>query len=152
MTINEILDTLDNLIACAWNIPMTGGKCAVSTTEVQDLINDIRLALPTEIKQSKMIIADKNDIISNAKKEAKKIISDAEKQAKRLLLEDSVVKQAQKKANQMIAKAHSQSNELRKTTNEYVENLLTNAEDSLLKSIQDLKSAHLEIKRISKTK
>ncbi len=151
MTVNDILDTLEHLIDCAWRIPMTNGKCAISTDEIQNLVNDIRLTLPKEIKQSKMIVEDRKDILSDAKLEAKNIISDAEKRANKMISENEITKQAQQKASQIISQARTQSKELRKMTNEYVENLLNNMENVISNSAQNLKNAHVEIKKIIKS-
>lgn len=152
MTISEILDTMDDMLEKAWNLPLTGGKCVVDIDKMQDLISDIRLYLPKEIKQAKMIVSDRQDILTDAKEEAKQIIANAEKRAKQILSENEITKAAQAKANQMIAQAHEQSVSLKRMTNEYVEGLLTDSEETLVKTLQELKSAHSEIRKSTKQK
>lgn len=152
MTISEILDTMDDMLEKAWNLPLTGGKCVVDIDKMQDLISDIRLYLPKEIKQAKMIVSDRQDILTDAKEEAKQIIANAEKRAKQMLSENEITKAAQTKANQMIAQAHEQSVSLKRMTNEYVEGLLTDSEEILVKTLQELKSAHSEIRKSTKQK
>ncbi len=152
MTISEILDTMDDMLEKAWNLPLTGGKCVVDIDKMQDLISDIRLYLPKEIKQAKMIVSDRQDILTDAKEEAKQIIANAEKRAKQMLSENEITKAAQTKANQMIAQAHEQSVSLKRMTNEYVEGLLTDSEETLVKTLQELKSAHSEIRKSTKQK
>ena len=151
MTINDILDTLEDLIDCAWKIPMTNGKCAVSADEIQNLIDNIRLALPKEIKQSKMIVKDRKDILSDAKKEAENIISDAQKRAKTLVSDSEITKQAQQQAIQTLSQARTQAKELRETANKYVENMLSSIENIILNSAQSFKNSHAEIKKIIKS-
>lgn len=150
MTISEILDTMDDMLEKAWNLPLTGGKCVVDIDKMQDLISDIRLYLPKEIRQAKMIVSDRQDILTDAKEEAKQIIANAEKRAKQMLSENEITKAAQTKANQMIAQAHEQSVSLKRMTNEYVEGLLTDSEETLVKTLQELKSAHSEIRKSTK--
>lgn len=152
MTINEILDNLEDVIESAWNLPLTGGKCVVPVEKVLDLINDVRLNLPKELKQAKMIVVDRKDIIDDARKEAEQIIAVAQKRARHLVSENEITRQAQERANQMLTSAHSQSLELKKMTSEYVEQLLSTSEVALSKSLQDLKSAHAQIRRTSKKK
>ena len=152
MTINEILDNLEDVIESAWNLPLTGGKCVVPDEKVLDLINDVRLNLPKELKQAKMIVVDRKDIIDDARKEAEQIIAVAQKRARHLVSENEITRQAQERANQMLTSAHSQSLELKKMTSEYVEQLLSTSEVALSKSLQDLKSAHAQIRRTSKKK
>ena len=50
MNIEEILDVLDELLDKAWSLPLTGGRCVVDAERVRELIDDIRLNMPTEIK------------------------------------------------------------------------------------------------------
>lgn len=152
MTVNEILDTLEDLVERSWSLPLTGGRAAISVRDVIDLIDEVRLALPKEIKQAKMIVTDRKDIIADAKKEAAGIIADAEKKAQRMVAENEIVQRAQERANHMLASAHSQSSELRRMTNNYVENLLSAGESALMKNTQELKSAHNEIRRLIKEK
>ena len=151
MTVNDILDTLEDLIDCAWKIPMTNGKCAVSTDEIQNLIDDMRLALPKEIKQSKMIVKDRADILSDAKKEAKNIVDEAKKRAGILVSDSEITKQAQQQAIQTLAQARTQAKELRETANKYVENMLESIENIILTSAQNFKNSHAQIKKIIKS-
>ena len=69
MSVNDALDEIEKIIASAWRIPMTKGKCAVSVEELQILIDDVRLSLPKEIKQAKIIVENRNDILSDARQE-----------------------------------------------------------------------------------
>ena len=62
MNIEEILDVLDELLDKAWSLPLTGGRCVVDAERVRELIDDIRLNMPTEIKQAKAIVADRRDV------------------------------------------------------------------------------------------
>lgn len=78
MNIDDILDAMDEMLDRAWNLPLTGGRCVVDAEKVRDLIDDIRLNMPAEIKQAKQIVADRADIISVAKKEAEDIVRKAE--------------------------------------------------------------------------
>ncbi len=145
MTVNEILDSLDDAIESAWNLPLTGGRCIVEVEKMLELINDVRLALPKELKQAKMIVTDRQDIINDARNEAKQIINDAEKKAQRLVSETEIVRRAKEKANQMLTNAHTQSTALKSSTNEYVEKLLTLSENALAKNLQELKASHKQI-------
>ena len=63
MNIDEILNMIDDMLEEAWSLPFSGGRCVVDAQKVKECIEDIRLNLPGEIKQAKMIVADRNDII-----------------------------------------------------------------------------------------
>lgn len=53
MNIDEVLDMLDELLDRAWNLPLSGGRCVIDAEKVREMVDDIRLNLPDEIKQAK---------------------------------------------------------------------------------------------------
>ena len=93
MSIEEILDQLDELIDRAWSLPLTGGRCVVDADKVRELLDDVRLNMPTEIRQAQSIVADRTEIVNTAKKEAEAIIARAEKRAAALVEEEEIVRQ-----------------------------------------------------------
>ena len=96
---------MDEMLDRAWNLPLTGGRCVVDAEKVRDLIDDIRLNMPAEIKQAKQIVADRSDIINVAKTEAETIVRKAEDRAKALVEQEEITKQAQTRAVE-IGRAH----------------------------------------------
>ena len=88
MNIEEILDQLDDLLDKAWSLPLSGGRCVVDAEKVRDLLDDVRLNLPTEIKQAKAIVVDRTDIITTAKREAEAIVRKAEDRARAMIAQE----------------------------------------------------------------
>ena len=78
MNIDELLDVMDETLEEAVNLPFTGGKRMVDVEKVRDIIDDIRLNMPAEIRQAKAIVQDRADIVESAKKEAEAIVKRAE--------------------------------------------------------------------------
>ncbi len=148
MNIRTILDEIEEILARAWRLPLTNGKCIVATEAILELINEIRLALPKEIKQSKMIVEDRNNILLDAKQSAKAIVDSAKNQAQHMLNEEEIVKQAKKQASKILMNAKIQASELRKKTNKYVMSLLSKFENELSKNSQNFKNSYNEIKSI----
>lgn len=150
MNIDDILDVLDDMIDKSWSLPLSGGRCVVDADKVRDLIDEIRLNLPTEIKQAKAIVNDRNEIILSSKKEAETIIRRAEERARALILNDEVVKQAQSKANEILSNAQMKSKEMRQATSEFVDIVMKNTEDCLLNNLNEVKSARSAIRNQKK--
>ena len=98
MTIDEILDLMDEMLDQAKNVPFSSGKCLVSEENFRNCISDIRLNMPSEVKQAKLIVADRKVILNEAKKESEEIIRKAEERAKFLVSDEEVVKNAETKA------------------------------------------------------
>ena len=77
----EILDLMDEMLDKAWNMPMSNGKCVINADRMRELIDDIKRNLPQEIKQARLIVQDRTDILSDARKEADQLVKAAEESA-----------------------------------------------------------------------
>ena len=100
MNIDELLDVMDETLEEAVNLPFTGGKRMVDVEKVRDIIDDIRLNMPAEIRQAKAIVQDRADIVESAKKEAEAIVKRAEDRARAMVAQETIVKAAQQKATE----------------------------------------------------
>mgnify|MGYP007048987989 CR=1 FL=1 len=101
MTLDELLEQFDEVLDSGIKIP--GKKTVVDIEKLRAVVDDIRLNIPAEIKQAKGIVADRADIITNAKREADGIIRNAEERAKAMTAQEEIVKLAQQKAAEIIA-------------------------------------------------
>ncbi|MEG0894586.1 MAG: ATPase, partial [Oscillospiraceae bacterium] len=101
MNINENLDLIDDILDAAWSVPLSGGKCMIDIDKVREIIEDIRLNMPSEIKQAKLIVEDRKSIVEDAKKEANSIIEIANERSKKLVDNNEIVKQAQERAKEI---------------------------------------------------
>ena len=128
MSIDELLDVMDETLEDALNVPFSGGKRMVDVEKVRDLIDDIRLNMPQEIQQAKAVVKDREQIVEKAKREADMIIKRAEERARAMVAEEAIMKTAQQKATEMIASAQNQSREMRTTVTNYCENMLCQTE------------------------
>lgn len=140
MNIDEILDVIDELLDRSWSLPLSGGRCVVDADKVRDLIDDIRLNLPAEIKQAKAIVSDRAEIIDSAKKESEQLIRKAEDRARALVAQEDVTKAAQAKASEMISQAQLKSREIRQAAQEFSDNCLLRTEEVLVKSLTEVKA------------
>ena len=105
MNIEEILDALEDMLEEAWSIPLSGNKCVVDANKIKQYLEDIRLNMPNEIKQAKLIVNDRSDIIQQSEKQAEATIRKAEERAKALVAQEEIVKQAQEKAKEETKKS-----------------------------------------------
>ena len=120
----EILDLMDEMLDKAWNMPMSNGKCVINADRMRELIDDIKRHLPQEIKQARLIVQDRTDILSDARKEADQLVKAAEEKARRLVDQNEITKVAKQNAMEMVQNAQAQARSLKKAANEYVDELL----------------------------
>ena len=92
VSIDDLLDEIDDEIDKAWSLPLTGGKRAISADWLREKIDDVRANMPSEVRQAKNIVADRAEIISTARREAEAIIRKAEERARRMMSEEEVQK------------------------------------------------------------
>ena len=145
MNIDEILDLLDDALEDAWTLPLSGGRRVVDIEKIRELTDDIRLNLPTEIRQAKAIVSDRADIVATAKKEAAAIIKRAEDKARSIVAQDDLVKAAQKKAGEILSQAQMQAREMKQASTEFAANVMKSTEQFLIAQMDEVKSARARL-------
>lgn len=140
MNIDEILDVMDELLDRSWSLPLSGGRCVVDADKIRDLVDEIRLNLPAEIKQARGIVADRTEILSDAKKEAEQTIRKAEERARALIAQEEITKAAQAKASEMISRAQMKAREIRQAAQEFSDSCLQRTEEVMVKSLTEVKA------------
>ena len=140
MNIDEVLDIMDELLDKAWSLPLSGGRCVVDADKVRDLIDDIRINLPTEIKQAQAIVSDRNEILSVAKSEGETIIRKAEERAKALIAQEEIIKLSQNKASDILTQTQMQSREMRQAAQAFSDDILRTTEEAMTKSLNELRT------------
>lgn len=148
MSIDDLLDSLDEIIDKSWGLP--GGRTFINAEKARDIIDEIRLNMPKEIRQAKAIVADRTEIIKSAKAEAGSIIKAAEEKARLLVMQDEIVKTAQEKANEILADTLQKTKDMRIAAADFVDSILISSEDNLSKAISEIKQARQALKSPSK--
>lgn len=152
MNIDDVLDALDELLDKSWSLPLSGGRCVVDADKVRDLIDDIRINMPTEIKQAQAIVSDRNEIMGVAKREAESIIRKAEERAKTLVANQEIAKAAQTKAADILTQTQVKSREMRSAAQEFSDDILRTTEETLAKALTDLRSTRQALRSNSRQK
>ncbi len=135
MNIDELLDLMEETLDDATGLPFAGSKRMVDIDKLQDIIDEVRLNLPDEIRQAKAIVNDRADIVASAKSEAENIVRRAEERARVLLGEQEITKAAQHRASEIISAAQLQAREMRTTVTDYCENMLRLTEEHMAKNM-----------------
>ena len=140
MNIEEILDMLDELLDKSWSLPLSGGRSVLDDEKIRELLDDIRLNLPSEIKQAKAIVADRADILATAKREADAVVRRAEDRARALIAQEEIIKQAQQKAAEILSQAQTKAKELRNASQDFSDDLLRQSEETLTKLLTEVRT------------
>lgn len=150
MNIDELLDLMEETLNDATSLPFAGGKRVVDIDKLQDIIDEVRLNLPDEIRQAKAIVNDRADIVSSARREAENIVKRAEERARILTGEQEVTKAAQHRASEIISAAQVQAREMRTTVTDYCENMLRVTEEHMAKNAAEVKMVRANLRQNAK--
>lgn len=149
MNIDDLLNLIDETLEEAFTVPLSG-KRMVDAEKLQDIIDDIRLNMPTEIRQAKAIVQDRAEIVEGARKEAEAIIKRAEDRARMIVSEQEIVKMSQQRAAEIMQAAQQHYKELRNSVTNYCENTLKQTEEQLLKSCSEVKNVRTTLRNKEK--
>lgn len=150
-TIEDLLDELYDILDKGWSLPLSGGKVFVDGEDVKQLLEEIRDVIPDEIRQARAIVEERDQIISQAQHEADTIIRVADEKAKAMVNQDEIVRQAQAKANDLILQGQNKFREMRKASNDYVDDIMRRTDEALAETLSELRKTRQNIKATQKT-
>jgi len=145
MEILTILETLEDLVERSAGVPFSG-RCLVDREEVLEIIKEMRLKLPDDIKQAKWVKEERQRILLEAQKEANNILKDAGNKIASLVDEHEITKQAYEQASEIIASAQKNAREIRLGAREYADSVLNKVEEILTDATDVIRTNRSELK------
>ncbi|MGI6778725.1 MAG: ATPase [Acetivibrionales bacterium] len=145
MEILSILETLEDVVERSISVPFSG-RCLIDREEVLEIIKEIRLKLPDDIKQAKWVKEERQKILMEAQKEANSIVKDAENRITSLIDEHEITKKAYERADEIISNAQQNAKEIRLGTREYADSILDKVEEILKDTLDVIKMNREELK------
>ena len=128
--IMSLLDELEELINSSGRMPFSE-KGIIDLDVAQKIIEDMRINLPRDIQQAKWLGQEKDRIISDAKREYNRMINEAKDQVEYLVNNNSIYKDAQKRADALIKEAENHSNYMKYRSYEYIDQLLYDMQNDI---------------------
>ncbi len=138
----ELLDILYGMITEAWGVPLGNDKCIIERDKAVEIINDIKVNLPTELAEAKRLVAARDEFIGNAKREAEALRKSAEEKARLMVEEQEIVRVARAQSAEMIASAEAKSKELRRVASDYVDQMMGEAEQTISAALNAIRNSH----------
>ena len=109
--IEQIIDEIDEFIESCKFQPLSATKIIVNKEEIEELLRELRLKTPDEIKRYQKIISNKDAILEDAQSKADGIIADAQAKAQELVTQHEIMQKAYAQANDTINAANKQAQE-----------------------------------------
>lgn len=149
MNILDLLDALEDELENGSTMPFTG-KVLIDNETCLELIRDIRLNLPDEIKQGKWITNEKERILIEAQKEAELILKETEQHRKSLIEENEITQKAYEQSRTILENAQLAAKEIRIGANFYADKVLEEMEDYIQQQLKTLSENRDELTNMQK--
>ena len=133
-----LVERLEALVASAKKVPLTN-NVVLDQAAILELIDQLRVAVPDEVRQAKRITEDAGRITERARDEADQIQARAQEQAAQMLEERELVKLAQQRATEIIDQASAEAAEVRRGADEYAAGVLIRLEGECIKALTSIK-------------
>lgn len=130
MDILYLLDRLETVLTSGSRIPLTG-KTVVDEHECLDIIDQLRVAVPDEVKQARRMQGDRDRIIQEAEERASRIVAHAQDQASNLAEQHEIAKAAEAVARRIVAEAEADAVERKEGADRYAADTLADLEHRL---------------------
>lgn len=150
MDILHLVDRLEELFNESRPVWFTH-SVIVDEDRLLDLIDQMRITIPEEIKKAQQLLAQRDRILAQAQEEANRTIALAREKSDKLVEKDPVTQASQTRATQMIEQAKSECEQTKRDADEYVIQTLRALEGELEKSITQVKNGIMAL-QVDKTK
>lgn len=151
--IEAIINEIEDYISSCKPLPLSSTKIAVNKEELEELISELRLKTPDEIKKYQKLISNKEAILDDARSQAERMIKDAQVHTENLINEHEIMQRAVEQANAVIADASAKAqqivdnavedaNNIRLGAIQYTDDMLANLQMIIEHSLENNKSKY----------
>jgi hypothetical protein len=139
MDILHLVDRLEELLNQSRPLWFTH-NVIVDEDRMLDLIDQMRVAIPDEVKKAQQLLAQRDRILAQAQEEANRTLAIAREKSEQLVERDAIVQAAQARADQIIAQARVEIEGTRHEADDYVVETLTRLEMELERSLNQVRN------------
>ena len=151
--IESIINEIEDYISSCKPLPLSSTKIAVNKDELEELISELRLKTPDEIKKYQKLISNKEAILDDARSQAERMIKDAQVHTENLINEHEIMQRAVEQANAVIADASAKAqrivdnavedaNNIRLGAIQYTDDMLANLQMIIEHSLENNKAKY----------
>ena len=119
MDILQLIDRLEELFNESKAIPLTR-NVMVDEDRMLDIIDQMRIAIPEEVKKAQQLLSQRDRVLAQAQEEANRTIEIARQKADQLVTRDMILQEAQRRSEQLLTQARSEADGIRNDADNYV--------------------------------
>ena len=147
-TIEDIISALYDMVQDARSMPLAADKCILERDKVLDMLDEIIAQLPVELKQARTIVESRNELIGQARREAENTIRQAQENAAQMVKEETIYQEAKRQCQEMVLQTQTRMAELRKASNDYMDDALRRTEEAIAISLEDVRDTRSKFKAL----
>ena len=145
----DIIGALYDMVQDARSVPLNADKCMVERDKVLDMLDEIITQLPAELKQSRTIVESRNELISQARREAEGIIRQAQEQAQELVAREAIYLEARRRSEELVKQTQAKINDLKQAGNAYMDGNLRQTEEVIAKCLAEVKETRAKFQTLT---
>ena len=150
--VTRLIDMLYERIEDAKSPALKPNMSMVERDEMLDILDELRSALPVELKRAQELLAAREKFVDDAKREVDRMMRQAELDAKTKVSDSEVLYAAKEKARQIVAKAEERSRQLYQVANEYAEDALARTEEAVQAALDEVRQSRVQFRSASAAK
>ena len=151
-TTEDIIGALYDMVQDARAMPLAADKCILERDRVLDMLDEIIAQLPGELKQSRTIVESRNELISQARREAETIVRNAQEEAKQLVTKENIYIEARRRAEELAEQAQNRILQLRKAANEYMDESLRQTEETIARALNEVRDTRVKFQFLTENR
>jgi len=119
MDILQLIDRLEELFNESKAIPLTR-NVMVDEDRMLDIIDQMRIAIPEEVKKAQQLLGQRDRVLAQAQEEANRTLEIARQKSDQLVGKDVIAQEAQRRSEQILAQARAEADNIRADADDYV--------------------------------
>lgn len=141
--IEQIIEEIEEYVDSCKFQPLSSTKIVVNKEELEELLRELRMKTPDEIKRYQKIISNKDAILADAQTKADAILADAQEKQQRMIEENQVMQEAVSQANELLEQTQRQAQEILDNATQDANNIRMSAisyTDDMLANLEQIMS------------
>ena len=145
----DIIGALYDMVQDARSMPLAADKCILERDRILDMLDEIIAQLPGELKQSRTIVESRNELISQARREAEMILRQAQEQAKQMVTKEAIYAEAKRRAEELANQTQERIAALKKASNEYMDESLRQTEEVIADALANVRDTRMKFRAVT---
>ena len=150
--IEDIIGALYTMVEDARALPLGADKCILERDKVLDMLDEILAQMPAELKQSRAIVESRNELIGQARREAESIVRQAQQKATEMVSEQAIYAEAKRQCKEMYDQTQNRINELKKVSNAYMDDALRRTQEAIAQSLAEVQDTRAKFRALTEAK